>query len=71
MNNFNNILTKTESLATLQGGIENSEGGGGICWTLASYILLRFFKKKLQNFTEKGACDLLLPPLNRPMHYLH
>ena len=29
MNNFNNILTKTESLATLQGGIENSESGGG------------------------------------------
>ena len=27
MNNFNNILTKTESLATLQGGIENSESG--------------------------------------------
>ena len=55
MNNFNNILTKTESLTTLQGGIENSEigGGGGICWTLASYILLTFFKKKLQNFTEK------------------
>ena len=74
MNNFNNILTKTESLATLQGGIENSEsgkGGGGICWTLARYILLRFFKKKLQNFAEKGACDLLRPPLNRPMHYLH
>ena len=55
MNNFSNILTKTESLITLQGGIENSEGGGGggICWTLASYVLLRFFKKKLQNFTEK------------------
>ena len=29
MNNFSNILTKTESLTTLQGGIENSEGGGG------------------------------------------
>ena len=29
MNNFNNILTKTESLTTLQGGIENSESGGG------------------------------------------
>ena len=54
MNNFNNILTKTESLATLQGGIENSEsGGGGICWTLASYILLRSLQAKLQNFTEK------------------
>ena len=29
MNNFNNILTKTESLTTLQGGIENSESGEG------------------------------------------
>ena len=29
MNNFNNILTKTESLTTLQGGIGNSESGGG------------------------------------------
>ena len=29
MNNFNNILTKTERLRTLQGGIENSESGGG------------------------------------------
>ena len=29
MNNFNNILTKTESLTTLQGGIENSESGKG------------------------------------------
>ena len=29
MNNFNNILTKTESLTTLQGGIQNSESGGG------------------------------------------
>ena len=27
MNNFNNILTKTKSLGTLQGGIENSESG--------------------------------------------
>ena len=56
MNNFNNILTKTESLTTLQGGIENSESGrraGAICYTLASCILLRLFKKKLQNFTEK------------------
>ena len=29
MNNFNNILTKTESLTTLQGGIGNPESGGG------------------------------------------
>ena len=27
MNNFNNILTKTESLTTLQGSIENVESG--------------------------------------------
>ena len=27
MNNSNNILTKTESLRTLQGGIKNSESG--------------------------------------------
>ena len=55
MNNFNNILTKTESLTTLQGGIENVESGegGGICWTLASYILLRFFKKKIAKFHRK------------------
>ena len=29
MNNFNNILKKTKSLRTLQGGIENSESGVG------------------------------------------
>ena len=52
--NFNNILTKTESLTTLQGGIENSESGeGGICWTLASCILPRFFKKKMAKFHRK------------------
>ena len=52
MNNFNNILTKTESLTTLQGGIENSESGGGvICWTLANYILLRFLQEKIDHFT--------------------
>ena len=51
MNNFNNIPTKTESLTTLQGGIENSESGeGGICWTLASYILLRILQEKIANF---------------------
>ena len=60
MNNFNNILTKTESLRTLQEGIENSESGGGggggqgrICWTLASYILLRFLQEKIATFLRK------------------
>ena len=74
MNNFNNILTKTESLTTLQGGIGNSEsgGGGGICWTLSSYILLRFLQEKIVKFhRKKGGRDLLRPPLNQPMHYLH
>ena len=54
MNNFNNILTKTESLTTLQGGIENSESGEGmICWTLANYILLRFLQEKIVKFHRK------------------
>ena len=39
MNNFNNILTKTESLTTLQGGIGNSESGGG-GWNLLDTIKL-------------------------------
>ena len=55
MNNFNNILTKTESLRTLQGGIENFRKwwGGMICWTLANYILLRFLQEKIVKFHRK------------------
>ena len=54
MNNFNNILTKTKSFRTLQGGIENSDSGGGmICWTLASYKLLRFLQEKIAKFHRK------------------
>ena len=54
MNNFNNILTKTESLRTLQGGLKNSEsGGGGSTWHLQALQYWEFFKKKLQIFTEK------------------
>ena len=55
MNNFNNILTKTKSLRKLRGGIENSESGGGgmICWTLASYKLLRFLQEKIAKFHRK------------------
>ena len=73
MNNFNNILTKTESLRTFPGGLENSESEGGrICWTLSSYILLRFLQEKIVKFQrKKGGRDLLRPPLNQPMHYLH
>ena len=75
MNNFDNILTKTESLTTLQGGLENSESGGrAICWTLASYILLRFLQEQIAKFhkkKKKQGRDLFRPPLNQPMHYLH
>ena len=38
MNNFNNILTKTESLTTLQGGIENSESGEGVGGESAGHL---------------------------------
>ena len=74
MNNFDNILAKTESLTSLQGGLENSESGGrAICWTLASYILLRFLQEKIAKFhtKKKQGRDLFRPPLNQPMHYLH
>ena len=75
MNHFYNILTKTEILRTFKqggGGLENLESGGGICWTLASYILLRILQAKIANFTEKkeGAISSN-HPLNQPMHYLH
>ena len=52
MNNFNNILTKTESLRTLQGGLENSESDG-ICLKLASYTLLRILQEKIANVRRK------------------
>ena len=60
MNNFNNILTKTESLRTFKGGegLENSESGwggavGGSAGHLQAIYYWEFFKQKLQNFTEK------------------
>ena len=84
MNNFNNILTKTESLRTLTkteslrtftGGSRKFRkwgGGGRICRTLSSYILVRFLQEKIVKFhRKKGGRDLLRPPLNQPMHYLH
>ena len=41
-------------MLTLQGGIENSESGEGmICWTLASYTLLRILQEKIANFQRK------------------
>ena len=75
MNNFNNILTKTESLATLQGSIENSESGegagGNLLDTCQLYITEILQEKNCKISQKKGACDLLRPLLNRPMHYLH
>ena len=73
MNNFNNILTKTESLTTLQGGIENSESGegGNLLDTCKLYITEILQEKNCKISQKKEACDLLRPPLNRPMHYLH
>ena len=55
MNNFNNILTKTESLATLQGGIENSEsgeGGGNLLDTCKLYIT-EILQEKSAKFHRK------------------
>ena len=71
MNNFNIILTKTES--HLKGGSKKfRRWEGGICWTLASYILLRILQAKIAKFhRQKGGRNLLRPPLNQPMHYLH
>ena len=70
MNNFNIILTKTES--HLKGGSRKFRKWGGICWTLASYILLRILQAKIAKFhRQKGGRKILRPPLNQPMHYLH
>ena len=73
MNNFNNKLTKTESLTTLQGGIENSESGegGNLLDTCKLYITEILQEKNCKISQKKEACDLLRSPLNRPMHYLH
>ena len=74
MNNFNDILTKTESLRKLQGGIENSENGGGgedLIDTCKLYITENSSRKNCKFSQKKGGGDLLKPPLNQPMHYLH
>ena len=54
MNNFNNVLTKTESLRTFTGGLQNSESGEGedLLDTCKLYIT-EISSKKMQNFTEK------------------
>ena len=73
MNNFNNILTKTESLRTLQGGIENSESGGrdDLLDTCKLYITEKSSRKNCKISPKKGGRDLLRPPLNQPRPYLH
>ena len=72
MNNFNIILTKTESHLKGVSRKFRKWGGGGICWTLASYILLRILQAKIAKFhRQKGGRKILRPPLNQPMHYLH
>ena len=53
MNNFNNILTKTESLTTLQGGIGNSESGGGGGWNL-----LDTFKLYITEISSRKNCKI-------------
>ena len=56
MNNFNNLLTKTESLRTIQGGGESGKFRSWGEWSaghLQALYYWDFFKKKLQNFTEK------------------
>ena len=57
MNNFNNILTKTESLRTFTGESRKFRkwggGGGRICWALSSYILPRFLQEKIVKFQRK------------------
>ena len=66
MNNFNNVLTKTESLRTFTGGLQNSESGEGedLLDTCKLYIT-EISSKKMQNFTEKlVGRDLRRPTLN-------
>ena len=55
MNNFNNILTKTESLRTLQGGIENFRkwwGGDDLLDTCKLYIT-EILQEKIAKFHRK------------------
>ena len=54
MNNFNNILTKTESLTTLQGGIENLEiGGGGNLLDTCKLYITDILQEKIAKFHRK------------------
>ena len=59
MNNFNNILTKTESLTTLQGGIGNSEsGGGGGGVRGAGWNLLDTIKLYITEISSRKNCKI-------------
>ena len=77
MNNFNNILTKTESLRTFTGESRKFRkwvGGGGredLLGTFKLYITEISSRKNCKISKKKGGRDLLRPPLNQPMHYLH
>ena len=54
MNNFNNILTKTESLTTLQGSIENSESGGrGNLLDTSKLYITEIIQEKIAKFHRK------------------
>ena len=64
MNNFNNILTKTESLRTLQRGIENSQRGEGredLLDTCKLQITEISSRKNCKISQKKGGRDLLRP----------
>ena len=53
--NFNNILTKTESLTTLQGGIENFRklGGGGNLLDTCKLCITEILQEKIAKFHRK------------------
>ena len=53
MNNFNNILTKTETLRTLQGGIENFRkwwGGGDDLLDTCKLYITEILQEKIAKF---------------------
>ena len=76
MNNFNLILTKTESLWTFEGGggLENSESGGeeDLLDTCKLYIIENSSSKNCKISQKKRkARSPQTTPKSTPMHYLH